>query len=44
MATTNEVLTNVEHSKEKIGELLLKHTSLTRAQLEETLEAKRIEG
>lgn len=44
MNLTNEVLDSVEQSKEKIGELLIKHTSLTRAQLEESLEQQRIEG
>ena len=39
-----EVLENVEQSKEKIGELLIKYTSLTRAQLDEALEAQRTEG
>lgn len=40
----NEVLASVEQSKEKIGELLVKHTSLTRNQLDEALESQRIEG
>lgn len=44
MKISDEVLENVEHSKEKIGELLVKHTSLSRAQLEEALEIQRIEG
>lgn len=44
MSLSNEVLENVEQSKEKIGELLIKHTSLTRAQLEEALEIQRVEG
>jgi general secretion pathway protein E len=44
MDFSNEVLDNFERSKEKIGELLLRHTSLTRAQLEESLEQQRLEG
>jgi general secretion pathway protein E len=44
MNLTNEVLDSVEQSKEKIGELLIKHTSLTRAQLEEALDQQRVEG
>lgn len=40
----NEVLASVEQSKEKIGELLVKHTSLTRNQLDEALESQRVEG
>lgn len=44
MNINNEVLENVEFSKEKIGELLVKHTALTRGQLDESLETQRIEG
>jgi general secretion pathway protein E len=44
MNVSNEVLDNVEQSKEKIGELLIKHTALTRNQLEEALEIQRVEG
>jgi general secretion pathway protein E len=44
MKLSEEVLGNVEQTKEKIGELLVKHTSLSRAQLEEALEIQRIEG
>ncbi len=44
MKLSDEVLDNVEQSKEKIGELLVKHTSLTRGQLEESLEIQRVEG
>jgi general secretion pathway protein E len=44
MNLNNGILDNVERSKEKIGDLLIKHTSLTRAQLEESLELQRIEG
>src|SRR5688500_16357839 len=40
----HEVLDNFEQSKEKIGELLVKHTSLTRSQLEDALEVQRLEG
>jgi general secretion pathway protein E len=39
-----EILRNVEQTKEKIGELLISHTSLTKTQLEEALELQRIEG
>ncbi len=39
-----EILTNIEQTKEKIGELLIKHTSLTKSQLEEALELQRLEG
>lgn len=44
MSLSNEVFENVEQSKEKIGELLIKHTSLTRSQLDEALDIQRIEG
>ncbi|HXH76535.1 MAG TPA: type II secretion system ATPase GspE [Bacteriovoracaceae bacterium] len=44
MNITNEVLDSVEQSKEKIGELLVKHTGLTRLQLDDALESQRIEG
>ncbi len=44
MKISDEVLENVEHSKEKIGELLVKHTSLSRSQLDEALEIQRLEG
>ncbi len=44
MNINHEVMENVEISKEKIGELLVKHTSLTRQQLEECLEIQRVEG
>src|SRR3989344_8158201 len=43
MNVSNDVLENIEQSKEKIGELLLKHTSLTRSQLDESLEQQRVE-
>ncbi len=44
MTVSNELLQNVEHGKERLGELLVKQTSLTRAQLEEALEIQRTEG
>src|SRR3989338_3821340 len=44
MNVSNDVLENIEQSKEKIGELLLKHTSLARSQLDESLEQQRVEG
>ncbi len=44
MNVSNDVLENIEQSKEKIGELLLKHTPLTRSQLDESLEQQRAEG
>jgi general secretion pathway protein E len=39
-----EILQNIEQTKEKIGDLLVKHTSLTQAQLEVALEIQRVEG
>jgi general secretion pathway protein E len=44
MSFNSEVIENLELKKEKIGELLLKHSSLTRSQLEEALEQQRLEG
>jgi general secretion pathway protein E len=44
MELNSQVLDNFEGNKEKIGELLLKHTALTKAQLEEALEVQRVEG
>lgn len=44
MNITNDVFNSVEQSKEKIGELLVKHTALTRSQLDDALEIQRIEG
>lgn len=44
MNLSNEIFDNVEQSKEKIGELLIKNSSLTRAQLDDALEQQRIEG
>lgn len=44
MKISEMVSENIEQSKEKIGELLVKHSSLTRLQLEEALELQRLEG
>ena len=44
MKVTEELAESLEQSKEKIGELLIKHSTLTRPQLEEALEIQRIEG
>lgn len=44
MNVSSDVLETIEQSKEKIGELLIKHSSLTRIQLEESLELQRIDG
>lgn len=44
MGLSEELLEKVENQKEKIGELLVKHTSLTRQQLEEALELQRADG
>lgn len=44
MNVGNDILDNFEHSKEKIGELLLKHTTLTRTQLDDSLEEQKIQG
>ncbi len=44
MSVSDDLLENVEHSKERIGELLVKYTSLTRDQLDEALEIQRLEG
>jgi len=44
MKLTEELTENIEQSKEKIGELLVRHSALTRLQLEEALEIQRIEG
>ncbi len=40
----NEILRTIEQTKEKIGELLIRHTSLTKSQLEEALEIQRLDG
>lgn len=42
--TTNETFTQAQKSTEKIGELLIQHASLTRAQLDDALEIQRTEG
>lgn len=44
MDALNQVLDSLENTKEKIGELLIKNTNLTRAQLEEALEQQRSDG
>lgn len=44
MKVSDEMLDKVEQSKERIGELLVKNSALTRAQLEEALEIQRLEG
>jgi general secretion pathway protein E len=44
MKITDELSESIEQSKDKIGELLVKHSALTRQQLDEALEIQRIEG
>ena len=44
MKITDDFAASLEASKEKIGELLLKHSALTRLQLEEALDMQRNEG
>ena len=44
MKISDEFAASLEASKEKIGELLLKHSALTRLQLEEALDMQRNEG
>ncbi len=44
MKISEEVSESIEVSKERIGELLVKHSALSRSQLEEALETQRIEG
>ena len=44
MTVSNELLQSVEQSKERLGDLLIKQTSLTRAQLDEALDVQRVEG
>lgn len=44
MKINDIVSENIEQSKEKLGELLVKHSTLTRLQLEEALEIQRLEG
>jgi general secretion pathway protein E len=44
MSINGNILESVKGRKEKIGELLIKHTSLTQPQLEEALQIQRDEG
>ncbi len=44
MTMSNELMRSAELGREKIGELLIKYTSLTRAQLDDALEQQRIDG
>lgn len=44
MKMLNDIADSIELSKERIGELLVKHSALTRLQLEEALEIQRLEG
>jgi general secretion pathway protein E len=44
MSISNQFMDKFENQKELIGELLLKHTSLTKKQLDEALEIQRNEG
>jgi general secretion pathway protein E len=44
MKITEELSESIEQSKDKIGELLVKHSALTRSQLDEALEIQRLEG
>ena len=44
MKISDQVLERVEGQKERIGQLLLKHTSLTEGQLEEALEIQHESG
>ena len=44
MKISEEVSESIEQSKEKIGELLVKHSALTRHQLDDALEVQRVEG
>jgi general secretion pathway protein E len=44
MKITDELSASIEQSKDKIGELLVKHSALTRQQLDEALEIQRLEG
>lgn len=44
MKLSDEMLDKVEQSKERIGELLVKNSALTNAQLEEALEIQRLDG
>lgn len=44
MKITEQLSESIEQSKEKIGELLVKHSALTRQQLDEAVEIQRSEG
>lgn len=44
MKITEQLSESIEQSKEKIGELLVKHSALTRQQLDEAIEIQRLEG
>jgi general secretion pathway protein E len=44
MTVSDDVLHKVESQKERIGELLVKHSSLTQKQLDEALEIQKLEG
>jgi general secretion pathway protein E len=44
MKVTEELTESLDQHKEKLGELLIKHSTLTRSQLDEALEIQRIEG
>ena len=44
MSITDELLAKVENHKNQIGELLVKHTSLTKTQLSEALEIQKNDG
>ncbi|HLT22793.1 MAG TPA: hypothetical protein VKZ84_05095, partial [Bacteriovoracaceae bacterium] len=44
MNLSSDVLGSFEQSKEKIGELLIKNTHLTRNQLDEALEYQELNG
>jgi general secretion pathway protein E len=44
MKLSDSILESVENKKEKIGELLLKHTSLTQNQLDEALDIQKSSG
>jgi general secretion pathway protein E len=44
MSISNQILNSVEGRKEKIGELLVKHTSLTKEQLDEALTIQKEDG
>jgi general secretion pathway protein E len=44
MRISDAITESIEVSKEKIGELLIKHSALTRQQLDDALETQRVEG